>query len=194
MAATPKHRDALVASATLLFRRHGYSGTGVQEILQHSGAPRGSLYHYFPGGKEQIAVETVRFAGEQVHRTLLELAQEHPHPKDLLRAYARLLGDWIEASGFRDGCPITTTLLELAADVPPVAECGSAALSAWAGVFDARLTSLGCEATRAKRVAQLTIAAIEGALIQARVTRSRQPIDDAVAELGLVIDAALRQP
>ncbi|MCW7540605.1 TetR/AcrR family transcriptional regulator [Aquabacterium sp. A7-Y] len=189
MSAVPKHREALVASAAHLFRRRGYNATGIQDILRHSGAPRGSLYHYFPRGKVEIAAAAVRFAGEQVRLSLLSLRREHAHPADLMRAYAQLLGDWMEVSRFRDGCPVTTTLLELAADVPEVAASGRQALAAWAEVFEQELLAHGAEPARAGRIAQLAISALEGALVQARVLASRAPIENAADEMARLMEA-----
>ncbi|MDZ4777160.1 MAG: helix-turn-helix domain-containing protein [Alphaproteobacteria bacterium] len=62
----PDPKAAMIEAATTLFRRRGYEGVGVAELLSHSGAPRGSLYFHFPGGKEQIAIEAVTRAGEAV--------------------------------------------------------------------------------------------------------------------------------
>jgi TetR/AcrR family transcriptional repressor of lmrAB and yxaGH operons len=66
MSRPSKHRAAIIAAASRLFRRQGYAGTGVNDIVALSGAPKGSLYHYFPKGKEQIAEEAVLFAGRLV--------------------------------------------------------------------------------------------------------------------------------
>src|SRR4051812_25766766 len=76
MSRPPRHRGAIVRAAATLFRRNGYAATGINEIAEVSGAPKGSLYHYFPNGKEQIAEAAVRFAGAGVVATLEKLAQE----------------------------------------------------------------------------------------------------------------------
>src|SRR4051812_49001651 len=64
--ALPDSKKRMVESAALLFREQGYSGTGFRDVIGHSGAPRGSIYHHFPGGKSELAAETVRYAGEVV--------------------------------------------------------------------------------------------------------------------------------
>src|SRR5690349_23709876 len=63
-------RDRMIQSAALLFREHGYSGTGFRDVIEHSGAPRGSIYHHFPGGKEQLAAETVTWAASVIERRM----------------------------------------------------------------------------------------------------------------------------
>src|ERR1700678_3900597 len=114
MPALPKHRQPIINTAVTLFRRQGYSRTGLNEIVDVSGAPKGSLYHYFPLGKSSIAVAAVKEAGVRVAATLTKLADECRSTSEMLRRHAELLAGWMRASGFRDGCPITTVLLELA--------------------------------------------------------------------------------
>jgi TetR/AcrR family transcriptional repressor of lmrAB and yxaGH operons len=70
MPAVPKHRGPIVDAAVRLFRRQGYAGTGLNDIVDTSGAPKGSLYHYFPDGKASIAVAAVEEAGQRVVRTI----------------------------------------------------------------------------------------------------------------------------
>src|SRR3979490_3223935 len=113
MPAIPKHRAPIVDAAVRLFRRQGYAGTGLNDIVDASGAPKGSLYHYFPAGKASIAVAAVEEAGARVASTMAALGNETRSTGDLLRGHARLLAGWMRKSGFRDGCPITTVLLEL---------------------------------------------------------------------------------
>src|SRR5450756_655642 len=94
MSTPPRHRGAIVRAAATLFRRNGFAATGINEIIEVSGAPKGSLYHYFPGGKDQIAEAAVRFAGAGVVATLEKLAQEHATAAAMIRAYCRLLAGW----------------------------------------------------------------------------------------------------
>lgn len=188
MPAQPKHRDKIVRTAALLFRRNGYAATGTNEIVAASGAPKGSLYHYFPEGKAQIARETVEHAGGLVSKTLGDLAAKHAHPADMVRAYGALLSGWLAKSGFRDGCPITTTLLELSPADAAVSAAGQAAFSAWLDVFTAALRRAGARKASAQRLARTAIAAFEGALILARVEQSAAPIDDVAAEIARLFE------
>ena len=112
MANVVKHKESLVRTAMRLFRRQGYASSGLQQILADSGAPKGSLYHYFPGGKEALGEAAVEMAGVMIQQMLGELAVRHREPKAFLRAYARTMAGWMEESGFQSGCPIATTLLE----------------------------------------------------------------------------------
>ena len=117
MSAPPRHRGAIVRAAATLFRRNGFAATGINEIAEVSGAPKGSLYHYFPDGKDQIAEAAMRFAGAGLVATLEKLEQEHDIAASMIRAYCRLLAGWMAKSGFRDGCPISTTLAGVGAAI-----------------------------------------------------------------------------
>ena len=191
MSQAPRHRDAIVRTAVRLFRQQGYAATGLNQLVAESGAPKGSLYHYFPEGKTAIAAAAVAAAGDRVTHTLRELAGQGLSPGDRLRRYAALLSGWMASSGFRDGCPIATTLLETAPQAEAVRVAGARALSAWQDAFAAPLLERGVAPQRAQRLAALAVAAIEGALLQARVQRSSEPIVAAAEELAAMLDAAV---
>ena len=196
MPATPKHRNAIVNAAAVLFRRQGYAATGINQIADVAGAPKGSLYHYFPKGKDEIGEAAVRFAGARVARTLEQLYQQHVSTAALMKAYGRLLVGWMAESGFSDGCPITTTLLETAPASPPITAAGREAFGSWQDVLVRSLARDGFSSTEARRMATLTIAALEGALILARVEQSAKPITevfDALADV-LSADAPVKVP
>ena len=189
MPAVPKHGRPIVDAAVTLFRRQGYAGTGLNDIVDTSGAPKGSLYHYFPAGKASIAIAAVEEAGKRVAETMAKLVSETSSTADLLRAHARLLSGWMRKSGFRDGCPITTVLLELAPKDRRVAEAGRKAYASRIDVIRSKLITDGFSPIRAERIAILYVATLQGALIQARVERSGTPIETAADELAKLLEA-----
>lgn len=195
MSAPPKHRGAIVRAAATLFRRNGYAATGINEIADLAGAPKGSLYHYFPDGKDAIGEAAVRFAGKGLVVTLEKLEAEHRSAASLLQAYCRLLAGWMAKSGFRDGCPISTTLLESAPQSERIAEAGREAFAAWGAVITRALIRDGFSRAEARRLSTLAISAIEGALILSRVEASAGPIEEVARSLGAVLktDAAARK-
>lgn len=188
MPAIPKHRQPIINAAVTLFRRRGYGGTGLSDIVEESGAPKGSLYHYFPAGKSSIAVAAVEEAGRRVADTVARLAGTTSSTGELVKEHARLLAGWMRKSGFRDGCPITTVLLELAPADRAVAQAGRRAYAARLAILTEKLLADGFPAARAERLAGLCVSAIQGALIQARVERSGAPIEAAAAELAKMLD------
>jgi len=187
MPAPPKHRGAIVRAAATLFRRNGYAATGINEIAEVAGAPKGSLYHYFPDGKDQIGEAAVRFAGKGVVATLEKLELEHKTAAAMVGAYCRLLAGWMAKSGFRDGCPISTTLLESAPQSAGIALAGREAFAAWRAVIARALLRDGFSKQEARRLSTLAVSSIEGSLILARVESSGEPIEDIARLLAAVL-------
>ncbi|MEE4361568.1 MAG: helix-turn-helix domain-containing protein [Pseudomonadales bacterium] len=171
-----RHRGALIRAAVKLFREQGYAATGLAEILAESGAPRGSLYHYFPGGKEALGAAAVRAAGAVVLRTLEDIAADVPDAGAFLRAYGERLAGWMAASQWRAGCPIATTLLETVPASEAITAAGNEVLDAWTGLIASVHERDGMAADAAARRAEAVIAAVEGALILARVRQSGEPL------------------
>lgn len=193
MPAKPKHRDAIVSAAAALFRKRGYSGTGLSDIVELSGAPKGSLYHYFPNGKLSIAEAAVRASASKSAKTIEELASKHKNPGRIVRAYAELLAKWMKASGFRDGSPIATVLLETAPDDAAITAAGREAYTELKELFSQRLIAKGVPAAPAKRLAGLVTSTLDGSLIQARVEQSEAPILDAAVELEKLLDGVVAE-
>src|ERR1700758_12279 len=164
MPAVPTHRQPITDAAVTLFRRQGFARTGLNDIVDTSGAPKGSLYHYFPLGKSSIAVAAVEEAGTRVASTLEKLAAECGSTGELLRAHARLLAGWMRSSGFRNGCPITTVLLELAPHERAVTDAGRKAYAARTSILSRKLVEDGFIRTRADALAVLCTSALQGAL------------------------------
>lgn len=190
MPAPPKHRQAIVDAAVTLFRQRGYAATGLNDIVALSGAPKGSLYHYFPAGKASIGEAAVREAGRRIGETVRELAASAPSAGALIRAHATLLAQWMAQSGYRDGAPMTTVLLENAPADAAITAAGLAALGEWRAILAERLIADGFSSERAARLAMLAIATLDGALIQARVVQSAAPIEAAAGELEALLAAA----
>lgn len=191
MGAPSRHRSNILNAAVTLFRRRGYAATGLADILQHSRAPKGSLYHYFPQGKEQLGEEAALLAGAVVSQTLRKLGEEHSSAADVMRAYGKLLAGWLEASAFEDGCPLATTLLETTPQSTRMAAAGQQAFNQWTAEIRTLLEHQGADAETARRLAQLAIATIEGALIQARVESSARPVLESTEEIAFLMEARL---
>lgn len=190
MPAKPKHRDPIIDAAVKLFRRQGYASTGLNDIVETSGAPKGSLYHYFPDGKASIAVAAVERAGERVAASLNALHARTDSSGGLLQAHARQLAGWMRKSGYRDGCPITTVLLELCPQERAVSAAGRKAYNARLDVFTRRLEEDGHTGPAARRLAILCLSSLQGALIQARVERSDSPLLAAGEELARLLETS----
>lgn len=189
MPAAALHRLNIIQAAARLFRQQGYSRTGLNDILAASKAPKGSLYHYFPKGKEQLGEEALRFSAQRAVQTLSALRAEHPTAPALLMAYAAKLAEWMQSSGYRDGCPMATTILETVPQSESLTIAAGEGFAAWSDVFEQALLADGAKPDDARRLARLTVAVLEGSLIQARVERSGSPIIESADEIAALMTA-----
>jgi TetR/AcrR family transcriptional repressor of lmrAB and yxaGH operons len=176
-------RERLLDAAVDLLQRQGYHGTGLNELLERSGAPRGSLYHYFPGGKEQIGAEAIARAGDQVAAAVGHLLRAKPSVADAVEALAGLLAAGLEASEFERGCPVATTALEVTPRSEPIRAAVQAGFECWVAPLRERLLDTGFGRDEAGRRADLTIAALEGALVLARARQNADVLREAGRQL-----------
>ena len=180
---TRTSRDAFIGAAGVLLRRQGYAATGLNEIVERSGAPKGSLYFHFPGGKEQLAVAAMKDQGERLRSAITAtLAAD----EDLGQALGNLLdalAAGLQSSGYRDGCPIATITLEAAADSGAVRAAADEIFQGWLAELQARLLHTGLDAQSSRRRAMTILASIEGALILARAQQDVEPLHAVAAEL-----------
>jgi AcrR family transcriptional regulator len=185
----------MVRSAAQLIRRQGVSATGVREIVLDAEAPRGSLQHYFPGGKEQLVIEAVQWMGavaaSRVRRHLQDL--EPPVPSALLAA---VVDDWrvdLAREGFAAGCPLVAAAAEGGASHAGMPDVLRQLFDGWLESMGAALVDLGVPAERAPVLASVVISALEGAIILCRIRCDLVPLDALVTELGPLLDAAVRR-
>lgn len=175
-------RERMVRSAAYLFRERGYSGTGFRDVIAHSGAPRGSIYHHFPGGKVQLAEEAVQYAGEFLNAGI----QAAVESGDAASAVDAFVGWWrrvLVKSGFRAGCPVVAVTVESHDDAPQLVKASADAFARWEDTLATGLENAGASPDRAARLATLIVAAVEGATILCRAERTLRPLDAVVAEL-----------
>ncbi|MFI6576647.1 TetR/AcrR family transcriptional regulator [Nocardiopsis sp. NPDC050513] len=172
-------RARLVDGARELLEAHGYSGTGLSQVLTVSGTPRGSLYFHFPGGKDELVTAALRSAGAEVGAVLRDLAGQAPDTVGLVRAFIDHFADRMEASAFTKGCPLAATALDVAATNDAVHEVCREVYASWQRALADRLVVDGRGPAEADADAWSVLSVIEGALLLARSTRSRAPLDAA---------------
>ncbi|MFE5812682.1 TetR/AcrR family transcriptional regulator [Streptomyces sp. NPDC056479] len=186
-------RERMVFSAAQLIRRDGVAATGMREVATHAAAPRGSLQHYFPGGKEQLVNEAVgwagRYAGNRVARFLAAL--DEPTPSGLFAGMVRQWTDEYEAVGFAGGCPVAAATVDCAESTESTREAAAAAFATWTGPVTGALVDMGVPKERAGALATLMISALEGAILMARAERDVRPLTTVAAELGPLLDGAV---
>ncbi len=178
-------REKMIQSAALLIREHGVQGTSFSDVLTHSGAPRGSIYHHFPDGKTQLAAEATQWAGEYiVAGTVAALADGDPVAA--IATFGRWWTTTLESSDYQAGCVIAAAAVEGERE-PTVRAAAAAAFATWEDVFSGALQAHGVPASRARSLATLLIAAIEGAVILARATQTTTPLARVTHELQGII-------
>jgi AcrR family transcriptional regulator len=179
----------MIWSAALLMRERGVEATSFSEVLAHSGAPRGSIYHHFPGGKAQLIEEATRYAGEFTASGIAAaLAEDDP-----VAAVRRFAKTWIRTlrdSDFAAGCPVVAASLEGDAGARDAA---AAAFASWVELLAGGLEAHVDSAERAGSLATLVVASIEGAVVMARAQRSSKPLQQVTAELEQLLVAAIVQ-
>lgn len=170
-------RDRMVVSAALLIRERGAHATAISDVLEHSGAPRGSAYHYFPGGRTQLLCEAVDYAGDHVAAIIADAASGLDLIDTLIDKFRQQLLD----SDFRAGCPIVAVSVEAgeqdAERMAPVVERAAAAFDRWTDLIAQRFIADGIARERAGELAVLATTALEGAILLARVRRDLMPLD-----------------
>lgn len=181
-------REAFLRATAELLQRQGYSATAVNEIVARSGAPKGSLYFLFPGGKEELAVAAMARSGERLRRAIVAILDSGADLGESLGRLVDAMAIGLEGSSFQDGCPIATVTLEAASGSDAVRAAADAVFTTWLQALRARLLAAGLTAEEAERRALLVLAAIEGALILARARRDTGPLtavrDELVALCG----------
>jgi TetR/AcrR family transcriptional repressor of lmrAB and yxaGH operons len=188
MPRTTTARGDAIAAAADLFRRQGYAATGLETILAASGAPKGSFYHHFPGGKEDLAVEAVRLGGRQIAERLEHAAAVTATAGALVTAAAAAQAADLRESGYELGCPVATVTLELAGRSDEVAGASQSAFDCWAESLAGKLRAAGRTDAEAARLARWAIANLEGALLLARAARDASIVTEAAEITARVLD------
>src|SRR5258705_9749861 len=187
-------RSRMIRAAAELFRQRGYHATTFSDVVRESGAPRGSTYFHFPGGKQELAREAIARAGDQIEEMVDQAARHADDPGSLVRALAEILAIRLERSGYQSGCPIATMVLELAPRDEEFSADFDSVFTRWRAALVTRLEPLGIAPDRAAVLASLTISAFEGALVLSRPARSIEPFKTTMEALISAIghDAASR--
>jgi AcrR family transcriptional regulator len=185
-------RERMVYSAVQLVRTQGVAATGVRQVVEHSGAPRGSFQHYFPGGKDQLVGEALLWAGDFAAHWAATYPRttSKPTPGGLFAHLVKQWKDEFTTRGYERGCPVLATTADLAGSDSAVNEQLRAALDRWEQAVVAELVRMTIPRRRARRLATLMISTLEGAIMSARVRRDVTPLTTVVAELSPVLNAA----
>ena len=200
---TSDTRAKMVAGAADLMSRRGVNATSMREVVRHTGTPRGSIGHHFPGGKQQLIEDALAFAGRQVSGPLRHLTQKQGAIGGL-HAFISLWRQTLERTKFQAGCPVLAVAVEQFvsdatdnAGAPDQAaqrlllDLADGVFADWQKIMVTALRHEGVMPLRARRLAALVVASMEGTVAMCRAARSTQPLDDVRQELELVLSSAL---
>lgn len=177
----------MLNSAAELLRERGAAAVTVDAVLARSGAPRGSVYHHFPGGRSQILREALQFAGDEI-ATRIDAAANSSGTA-LVRQFAEMWREALIASDFTAGCPVLAAAIGSGRDEQQLAALASDIFSRWRDSSTQAYIREGFDPAEASALADTAIAAMEGAVVLCRSTRSLEPLDDVANQLEFLIKA-----
>ena len=187
MAADTKER--IVERSAELFRRQGFAGTGVKQIVAEASAPFGSIYHFFPGGKEQLGEEVIRWSGAIYGQLIDAFFEPGGDPVAATRAFFAAAAQTLVETDYADACPIATVALEVSSTNEPMRQACAEVFDGWIDGAAQRLFECGISRRRARSLAVSMIASLEGAFVLARALRSTEPVEVA----GAAATSAVRE-
>jgi AcrR family transcriptional regulator len=184
-------RDRIVDASAELFRRQGYTGTGLKQIVANAAAPFGSLYHFFPGGKEQLGEEVIRKGGAMYYWLFESYMNAAPDVVSGVQSFFAGAAQVLPATDYADACPIATIALEVASTNEPLRIATADVFESWISGAAGHLERAGIGPARARSLAISLIALLEGAFILCRAARSTEALEAAGADAVALVRAAL---
>ena len=184
-------RERIVETSAELFRRQGYAATGIKQIVTQAQAPFGSLYHFFPGGKEQLAAESIRASGAIYELLVPAIFDPAPDVVSAVRAFFAGAAEHVRETDYADACPIATIALEVSSASEPLREACAEVFESWIAAGSARFMAAGLSEPTARELAIGMFAALEGAFVLARAVRSTEALEIAGELTAATVSRAL---
>lgn len=182
-------RDRIVAAAAQLYGRYGYTGVGLKQVSAESGAPIGSLYHFFPGGKDELAAEALRMSGAGYQMLVEGILENMPDLASGIEQSFALAAETLAATDYVDACWIETVALEVASTNEPLRLVTAEIFDRWIDSATAWVESHGVPPEEARQLGIAYITGLEGSFILARSLRSPEPL----LATGRMLAAAARE-
>lgn len=189
----PTTRERIVDASAELMRRQGYAATGVKQIVTEAQAPFGSLYHHFPGGKEELGAEAIRVSGALYELLIPAVFDPAPDLVSAVRALFAGAAEHLHATGYEDACPIATIALEVSSTSETMRIACADVFESWIAAGVPRFTAAGLPASRARELVIAMICALEGAFVLARASQSTEVLAVAGQLTAAAVQRALAQ-
>ena len=182
-------KDRFIETTSELLEVQGYHATGLKEIVEKSGAPRGSLYYHFPDGKEELAAKAIRQSGEAYARSIAKNLKEGRPIAEAVHDFVLNIADRVEASGFRSGGPLTAIAMETATTNQRLNKACRNAFNQIREAIKKKLVKDGIDTQQAERLSQFITASVEGAIILSRTHHSGDPLRLVASQLRFFLKA-----
>lgn len=186
-------RARIRGASAALFRRHGYSATGLKRIAAEADAPFGSIYHFFPGGKQQLAEDMIRTSGTEYGRMVLALLDSAPDPAESLVGAFEAAAHDLAAADYADACPIGTVALEVASSNEVLRVATAEVFEEWVGTATRWFERWVAEPKAAQSLAYSMVMMLEGAFMLSRAARDPEPLRVAGRSMAKLLHAAMVQ-
>jgi AcrR family transcriptional regulator len=186
-------KDRIVDASAELFRRNGYTGTGVKQIVAAAGAPFGSLYHFFPGGKEQLGEEVIRTSGAMYGLLIGAIFDPAPDVVTAVERFFAGAGETLVETDYADACPIATVALEVASTNDVLRRATADVFESWIAGGAERFVAAGIGREPARELTIAMLAALEGAFVLCRAMRTTEPLRIAGATMAAAVRDALSE-
>ncbi|MDQ1434489.1 MAG: hypothetical protein QOF59_1305 [Actinomycetota bacterium] len=185
-------RQRILDSTAALFMRYGYTGTGLKQIVAAANAPFGSLYHHFPGGKQELGVEVIHRSGAMYGDLVMSVFDAAPDLLTGVRDCFEGAAAVLVATDYADACPIETVALEVASSNELLRVATAEVFESWIVSASTRFRAAGLDDATARGVAIAFINLLEGAFILCRASRTTEALEAAGKSAAIVVEAALR--
>jgi AcrR family transcriptional regulator len=186
-------RERILEATARLFQRQGYAGTGMKQIASESAAPFGSIYHFFPGGKDELSEEVVRLSGRMYAVMLAPVLTDAPDPVTAARSFFEGAAQTLRDTDYADACPIATVALEVASTNERLRSATADVFEDWIAGCAAYFESAGIGAERARGLAVAMLSLLEGAFIFCRAKRDTEALEVAGEMFAASVEAALAE-
>ena len=180
-------REHILQTTCDLMEKQGYHGTGLNEIVKESGAPKGSLYHYFPEGKEQIASEAVLQSGKATAERIQNGLSGNSNAAKAIHDFILNIADHVESSGFAAGSPLTSVAMETATKSERINVACREAYTLLQTAFKEKLLESGFAKIKAEELGTFITAAVEGGIILSRTHHSGDPLRTVAKHLTVLL-------
>ena len=180
-------REQILSTTRTLLEKQGYHGTGLNEIVRESGAPKGSLYYYFPDGKEQIVAEAVIGSGKETAERIQAGLMGSGSASKAVYDFVMLVAENVERSGFSAGSPLTAVAMETVKESERINLACREAYELLRSAFLAKLVESGFTQAKAKELSTFIIASVEGGIILSRTQYTADPLRTVAKHLKYIL-------